>query len=172
MLNSISKAIISSAIIITPFLAISQVQADDANTYDASFCVTLSGTPTLSTSNALVNNSTTTTLSVRCPIQRDRDRGTLDSDHSFILVRDHTNSGRVTCSLRQNLLGRLNTITLETITASTDIAFSSTEYRELAFPARSFTNTAEGSFYLYCTLPRKQTGNLGSSISSYLIDED
>ena len=172
MLNKISKAIISSAIIITPFLATSQVQAADENNYDASACVTISGTPTLSTNGALTNNSFTSTLSVRCPIQRDRNHAALDSDNSFVLVRDHTNAGSVFCRLRQNLLGTLNTVTLQTVTASTDRAFSSTEYRRLPFPARSFTNTDDGSFYLWCTLPPRQDGNLGSSISSYHIDED
>jgi len=130
MFNSISKAIINSAIIITPLLAASQVQAADENVYDASSCVTI------------------------------------------VLVRDHTNSSSVSCSLRQNLVGSTGTITLQSITASTGTAFSSTVYQELQFPKRSFTNTDEASAYLFCTLPPKQDGNLGSAISSYHIDED
>ena len=172
MFNSISKAIINSAIIITPLLAASQVQAADENVYDASSCVTISGTATLSTSNSLVNNSSTTSLRVRCPIQRDRNHVLLDSEDSFVLVRDHTNSSRVSCSLRQNLVSSTGTITLQSTTASTGTAFSSTVYQELQFPKRSFTNTDEASAYLFCTLPPKQDGNLGSAISSYHIDED
>jgi len=172
MLNSITKTIISSAIIITPFLATSQVQAADENNYDSSSCITIFGTATLNSWGALENNSSTSTLGVRCPIQRDRNHKLLDSADSFVLVRDHTNSGRVSCTIRHNLLGSLNTITSQSITASTDTAFSSTAYRQLTFPARSFTNANEGSFYLYCTIPPRQTGNLASSINSFHIDED
>ena len=178
MLNSITKAIISSAIIITPFLTTSQVQAADENNYDVSECVTIRGTATLDTLGALMNNSTSTELSVRCPIQRDRNHSSIDSASSFVLVRDHHNELNVECRLRQNIrrasvaTGEPNIIALETLSATTNANFSSSEYQRLYFPTRNFTNTDDGSFYLLCVLPPRQIPNRASSISSYHIDED
>jgi len=175
MFNSISRIIINSAIIITPFLAISQVQAGDENSYDSSACAVISGTPTLERSFAMVNNSTTTTLRVRCPLHRDRNHRTLDAEDSFVLVRDHTNVGSVSCTLSNNNLTTLISppiVNTTTVRAWTRRTGSSSGFQELHFPNGAFRETEAGSWYVACSIPPVQGTNRPSAVSSIYIDED
>lgn len=138
--------------------------AADTKIYPGQMCVpaTQSAAYTIATNTGGIHNpSTTSTLTVNCPLIKDATNDTTISGYS-VIVADRSTTEAVKCTL----FSRIETTQMEGLSVSTTNADSIV--KKLSSGAQPVY--ADGSLYLRCSIP-KQVGTEVSGIVSYRLSE-
>lgn len=172
--RSIYQKLIAGALALTGGMSV--VQADNSHSYMPSFCRLQSGELTIGPVGEIYNASTTSALTVECPIVREE--MVYNVEHTGITYRDRHHSQDVSCHMRyRTLTGAIGT----SVTISIDDEGHT--YHSYSVDAKVMTMyKGTGSFYLddntsimmVCTIPPAEGASPAdrSAIFSYRVQEN